>query len=157
MVEFDQMWFILLHSLICGVHTSSIGVAALGYDFIIFPMILLPSQVCFHVGEQKIWRVINQLKATITHSSHCKHRLCAGALSWWNWTPFISFPDHLRNVSRTTFQSPELLIQCGFTCIWKETMQSVSGNVEFNACHVSLLWHNSFLVSLWTFQPILVH
>ena len=38
----------------------------------------------FHVGEQKIvrwcqirriWRVINQFIATITHSSHCNHRL----------------------------------------------------------------------------------
>ena len=41
------------------------------------------------------------------------------------------------------FQSPELLIQCGF--IWKETMHLVSGKVEFNVCQVSLLWHNSFL------------
>ena len=37
--------------------------------------------------------------------------------------PFISFPGRLQNVSSTTFQSPELLIQCGF--IWKETMQLV--------------------------------
>ena len=51
----------------------------------------------------------------------------------------------------TTCQSLELLIQCRF--IWKETMQLVSGKIEFNACQVALLWHNSFLVSLWTFQP----
>ena len=68
--------------------------------------------------------------------------LCAGALSWGNRTPFLSFPGLSWNVSSTTFQSPELVIQCGF--IWKETMQLVSGNVEFNACQVSLLWHNSF-------------
>ena len=55
---------------------------------------------------------------------------------------------------RTAFQSPELLIQCGV--IWKETIHLVSGKVEFNACQVSLLRHNSFLVSLWTFQPTLV-
>ena len=58
--------------------------------------------------------------------------LCAGALSWWNRTPFVSFPGRLRNISNTTFQShesPELLFQCGF--IWKESMQSVSGKVEF--------------------------
>ena len=36
-------------------------------------------------------------------------------------------------------------------------MQLVWGKVEFNACRVSLLWHNSFLVSLWTFQPTLIH
>ena len=41
--------------------------------------------------------------------------------------------------------------------IWKEPMQYyVSGKVEFNACQVSLLRHNSFFVSLWTFQPTLV-
>ena len=35
-------------------------------------------------------------------------------------------------------------------------MQLVSGKVEVNACQVSLLWHNSFLVSLSTFQPTFV-
>ena len=52
------------------------------YDLII-GLILLPSRVFFHVGEQKIvrwcqiWRIwrINQVKATVTHSSHCNHRL----------------------------------------------------------------------------------
>ena len=39
----------------------------------------------------------------------------------------------------------------------KETMQLVSGKVEFDACQVSSQWHNSFLVNLWTFQPILVY
>ena len=67
--------------------------------------------------------------------------------------PSSGFAGHSWNVSSTTFQSPELLIQCGF--IWKETMQLVSWKVEFNACQVSLLWHNS-LVSLWTFQPTLI-
>ena len=35
-------------------------------------------------------------------------------------------------------------------------MQLVSGKVEINTCQVSLLQYNSFLVSLWTFQPTLV-
>ena len=48
-------------------------------------------------------------------------------LSWWNRTPFISFLGRSWNVSSTTFQSPELLIQC-----------------EFNAGQVLLVWHNSF-------------
>ena len=56
----------------------------------------------------------------------------------------ISFADHSQNVSSTTFKSPEVLILCWF--IWKEIIQSGKG--EFNACQVSLLWHNSFLVSL---------
>ena len=80
--------------------------------------------------------------------------LWAGTLSRCNRTPFVSFPCYLRKVSSTTFQSHELLIQCGY--IWKETMQLVSGKVAFNACQVSLLLHNS-LVSLWTFQPALVN
>ena len=48
-----------------------------------------------------------------------------------------------------------LLIQCGF--VWKETLQLKWRKVEFNARQVSWLWHNSFLVSLWTFQPTLVY
>ena len=47
--------------------------------------------------------------------------------------------------------SKSWIIQYGF--IWKETMQLVSGKVEFNACQITLLRHNSFLGSLWTFQP----
>ena len=35
-------------------------------------------------------------------------------------------------------------------------MQLVSEKVGFNACQVSLLWHNSFLVTLWTSQATLV-
>ena len=50
------------------------------------------------------------------------------------------------------FQSPELLIQCGF--IWMETMQLVSGKVEINACQVSLLWHNSFQSAYELFSPL---
>ena len=72
----------------------------------------------------------------------------AGALSWWN-RKFVSFPGRLRNVSGTTFQSPELQYSVGV--IWKETTQE-----RLNLMQVSLLWHNSFLVSLWTFQPTLV-
>ena len=34
--------------------------------------------------------------------------LCAGALSWWNRTPFFNFSRSFWNISRTTFQSPEL-------------------------------------------------
>ena len=36
-------------------------------------------------------------------------------------------------------------------------MQLVSGKAEFKARQVSLLWHNSFLVSLWTVQPTLIY
>ena len=40
----------------------------------------------------------------------------------------------IKNVASTTFQSPEVLIQCEF--IWKEILQLVSGKVEFNAYQV---------------------
>ena len=73
-------------------------------------------------------------------------------LMWFSFFPQHSFPCS-RNVScRPYYFSKSWIIQCGF--IWNETMQLVSGRVEFNACQVSLMWHN-FLVSLWTFQPIL--
>ena len=93
MVEFDQVWFILFN----------IVSPALGFPWYIsshpdppkesstadmtsslirycFPV----TQVLFHVGERKIvrwcqirkiWRVINQFKATVTHNSHWNHRL----------------------------------------------------------------------------------
>ena len=35
------------------------------------------------------------------------------SLSWWNRTPYVSFPGHSWKTSSTTFQSPELRIQCG--------------------------------------------
>ena len=151
MVKFDQMWFIFLHSLPYGPHTSSIGVAALGfwwyrsshpqlilekvlncrYDFIIC-LILLLSQVFFYVGEQKIvrWCQIRRIWQPLQPQT-CVQDHCPGetglALSVFQ-AIFEIFPI-------TTFQSPELLIQCGFN--WKETMQLVSGKVEFNACQVS--------------------
>ena len=175
MVEFDQMWFIFQHGLPCGPHTSSIGVALqqcldscdiealililkkvlnCRYDLIIGLLLLLSHRV----AEQKIvrwcqirriWRVINQFKATVTHSSHCNHIRVCRSIVLVKQDSLHQFSRPFWNVSSTTFQSPELLIQCGF--IWKETMQLVSGKVEFNACP-SLLWHNSFLVNLWTFH-----
>ena len=178
MIEFDQICFFSQHSLHCSPHTlpsvlqhlDSCGTEALililkkvlncRYNLIIGP-ILLPNQVCFcHVGEQKIvrwcqirrlWRVINQFKATFMHNSHCNHRLVCRSIVLVKQDSIHQFSRLFWNVSNTIF--PELLIQYEF--IWKETMQLVSGKVEFNACQVSLLWHNS-LVSLWTFQPTLV-
>ena len=150
------MWFIFQHSLPCGPHTSSIGVAELvshgiiealvlilekvlncRYDLIIC-LILLPSQELFFSGYgtenrwcqiRRIWRVINQFKATVMNSSHCKHRLVC-----------MSTVLVLKQDSPHQFSSPELLSQFWFM---KEIMQLISGKVEFNACQVSLLWHNS--------------
>ena len=103
---------------------------------------------------RRIWRVINQFKATVMHSSHCNHRLVCRSI-------VLVKRDSLRQFSRLftkclyCYFSKSWIIQCGF--ILKEAIQLVSGKVEFNACQVSLLCHNSFLVSLWTFQPTLVH
>ena len=128
---------------------------------------VLPGQWFFHVGEQKMvrWcqirRIMEGDQPVKSHSyaqqplqsQICVQEHCPGETGLPS--TFVSFPSHSRNVSSTTctFQSPELLIECGF--IWNETMQLVSGKVESNACQVALLWHN-YLVSLWTFQPILV-
>ena len=143
MVEFDQMWFIF-QLVSPAVHTLLPSVLqrldSYGREVLILtrkspqPQIwphhwikyCFPARCfCFfHVGEQRIvrwcqfrriWRVINHLNATVMQTAAIATRdLCAGALSWWNRTPFVGFPDCSRNVSSTTFQSPELLIQCGF-------------------------------------------
>ena len=140
------------------------------YDLIIGP-ILLPSQVFWLLffsfwGTENSQMVpnqenmggggaINQFKATVTHSSHCHHRLACRSIVLVKQDSPCHFSRTVWYVSSATFQSPELLIQCGF--FWKETMQLVSGKVNFNAPQVSLLWYNSFSVSLWTFQPTLVN
>ena len=41
------------------------------------------------------------------------------------------------------FKALNNLSKCEYT--WEETMQLVSGKIEFNACQVSLLWHNSLV------------
>ena len=124
-----------------GIYRSShpdprkkISSTADNYDLIIGP-ILLPIQVFFHVEEQKIWcqiriiwRVINQLKATATHSSHCNHRLVCQSivLVKQDSYPFVSFPSRSRNICSTSrptaFQSPELLIQYGFIRKYQERL-----------------------------------
>ena len=106
MVEFDQMWFIFQHSLPCGPHFYSIRIAAPEFQWYRishpdprkspqlqilphhrFDTIYFPAKClfCVYVREQKIviwcqirgiWRVINQFKATITHTSHCNQQVC---------------------------------------------------------------------------------
>ena len=84
------------------------------------------------------------------HSSHCNHRPVCRCIVLVKHYSLLQFSRPFWNVSSINFQSPELLIQCGF--IWKETMQLVWEKVEFNTCQFSLLWHNFFLVILWTFH-----
>ena len=184
MVEFYQMWFVFQHSpapvrtthffhqccsawipggiealilILEKSSTADMTSSLVRYCF--------PAKCCcfFQFGEQKrvrwcqirrIWRVIYQFKATVTHSSYYNHRLVCRSIVLVKQDSVCQFSRPFCKVSSTTFQSPKLLIQCGF--IWKETMQLVSGKVEFNACKVSFLWYNSFLVSLWTFQPTLI-
>ena len=129
------------------------------YDLII-GLILLPSHVLFfNLGEQKIvkWchiRRIWRVTATAMYSIHRNHRLVCRSIVLVKQDSICQFSRPFWNVSSSTFQSPKLLIQSGF--VWTETMQLILGKVEFNACQVLLVWHNSFSVSLWTFQPTLV-
>ena len=116
------------------------------------------------VPNQEKTRLINQFKTTVTHSSHCNFSshlsgtMCR-IIVLVKQDSLCQFSRLFWNASSTAFQSPELLIQCGFICgfIWMETIQLLSGKVEFNTCQVSLLWHNSSLVSVWTFHPTLVY
>ena len=123
-----------------------------------------PAKYFFHVGEQKIvrWcqiRRVGRGDQPVQSHNHAQQPLqpqtcvqdhCPGETG----LPSSAFSRPFTNCLYSTFHSPELLIQCGF--IWKRTMQLVSEEFEFNACHISLLRHSSFLVSLWTFQPTLV-
>ena len=129
MVKFDQMWFIFQHSLPWSPHTSSSQrcsawitvvwkllilkkVLQCRYDSIIGP-ILLPSQVFFHCCGTKNSQIVpNQenmegdqpsSKPQLHTAALVTTDLCAGALSCWNRTPFISYPGCSRNVCRTPF------------------------------------------------------
>ena len=119
LVEFDQMWFIFQHKsplpsthffhLCCSVWIpmvaklsswSSKKVLKLQIYYLIIGLILLPSQVFLHVGEQKIdcaksgeyggW--LTSSKPQSCTAAIATTYMCAGALSWWNRTAFISFP-----------------------------------------------------------------
>ena len=126
------------------------------YDLII-GSILLPSQVFFHVGEQKIKMVPNQDNMEgdqpVQSHSHAQQPLQPQTCVQAHCPDKTGLP---LSVSHYYF-SKSWISQCGF--IWKETMQLVSRKVEVNAyqVQVSLLWNNSFLVGLWTFQPSLVY
>ena len=134
MVKYDQM-FIFQHLVSPAVHTllpsvlqrldsccTEALILILGkvlncrYDLIIGP-ILLPIQMFFHVGEQKVdgaksgeyggWSTSSKPQSCT--AAIATTDLCAGsALLGWNRTPFVKFPDRLWNISSTTFQSPEL-------------------------------------------------
>ena len=116
------------------------------------------------VGEQKIvrWcqirrvgRGINQFKATITHSSHCYYRLACRSIVLVKQDSLRQpFPGRSRIVYIVFFKVPNYLSSVGLS--GREQCKLVSEEFEFNACHISLLVHNSVLVSLWTFQPTLV-
>ena len=178
-VEFDQMWFLFQHSLPCGPHTSSIGVGALGFlwcrsshsDFPKGPKLqiwsrhrlkLLPSQVflsCWGTENRwyqirRLWRVINQFKATVTHSSHCKHRLVCRSIVLVKQDSLHQFARTFMKCSSTYYFSKSWITYPVYVFL-TETLQLISGTVEFNACQVTLLWHY-FLINLWTFQPTLV-
>ena len=140
MVKFDQMWFIFQHSLPCGPHVTLLpsDVAALGYlwcrnthpdpqnkvlncryDLIIGPILLL-SQVFLYIGEQKIAGVKSGEYGGWSTSSKPQSRtaaiattdLCAGALSWWNRTPFVSFPGHFEMSLLLLFKMRMCLCVC---------------------------------------------
>ena len=76
-------------------------------------------------------------------------RLMKHPEDWAASTRQVGIPKRLHLfIFKVTSRLP---IQCGLG-IWKETIQLASGKVDFNACQVSLLWHNFFLVSLWTLK-----
>ena len=128
MVEFVQMWFIFQHSLPCAaVHivlplvwqrldsrgiealililekkssTADMTSSSVRYCF--------PAKCFIRVGEQKIvrwcqirrvWRVINQFKDTVTHSSHYNHKLVCRSIVLVKQDSLRQIYPYSRNVS----------------------------------------------------------
>ena len=147
MVEFDQMWFIFQHNLPCAPHTSSIGVAGLGFSwyrsFHPDPRKRAQLQVWPHhrsdtasqPGVFFFFMLGNRKKSDgaesgeyggwSTSSSHShgqqplQPQTCVQEhCPGETRLPFISFPGRFE-MSLVLLQSPVLLIKCGF--IWKKT------------------------------------
>ena len=100
------------------------------------------------VPNQENMELINQFNARVTHNSHCNHRfMCRSIVLVKTGLPPSVFLAVL-NISSTTFQSPELLIQCVFIW-WKMHCQE-----RLNLMHAKFNWcGTNSLASLWTFQP----
>ena len=169
------MWFIIQHSLFCGLHTSSISVAALGFPWYRSshpdPRKSIQLQIWPHCrsdtasqpsvfscwGTENNQMVPNQDNMEgdqpVQSHSHAQQPLQPQTCVQAHCPDKTGLP---LSVSHYYF-SKSWISQCGF--IWKETMQLVSRKIEVNAyqVQVSLLWNSSFLVSLWTFQPSLVY
>ena len=82
------------------------------HDFIIGPIIF------FMLGNRKLGdgAKLGEYGGWSTRSKPLSHTaaivttdLCARALSWWNRTPFVSFPGRLRNVSSQYYFSKSLI------------------------------------------------
>ena len=125
------------------------------YDLII-GLLLLPNQVFFYVGEQKIvrwcqirriWRAINQFKATVTHKSHYNHRFVCRSI-------VLVKQDSLSTDFQAVSEMCQVLL-LKVLYVFLKGNNTVSIRKGWIQCQVSLLWHNSFLVSLWSFQPSL--
>ena len=155
------MWFIFQHSLTCGPHSllpsvlqrlNSRGIESL----ILILEKVLNCRICphwsdtasqpsvFHVGEQKIVREVPNQKIMeddqpVQSHSYAQQPLQPQTCVQEHCPGETGFPSSVFQAVNEmclllyTFQSPELLIQCGFT--WKETMQLVSGEVEFIATY----------------------
>ena len=186
MVEFDQMWFIFQYSLPCGPHTSSIGVAVLGFLWYrsshpdpstadmtsSLARFCFPAKSCcfFMLGEREQsdgaksgeyggWSTSSKSQSRTAAIASLQPQTCVQEhCPAETGLPSSVFQAILKCLYTVLCTTFEILlyIHCGFV-VWKETMQLVSEKVESNACQVVLLMRHTFLiVSLWTFQPNLV-
>ena len=88
---------------------------------------------CAKSGESGGWSISSKPRSRT--AAIATTDLCAGGLSWWNRTPFVSFPDSFEMSLILLFKVLNYLSSVSYL----ETMQLVLGKVEFNACEVSLL------------------
>ena len=81
---------------------------------------------------RRIWRVINQFKATVTHSSRRNHRLVCRSIVLVKQDSlrhfFRPFTKCLYHFSKSSITYPACVY------IWKKTIQLASGKVGFNTC-----------------------
>ena len=96
---------------------------------------------------------------TVTDSNHCNHRLGCRSIVLVKQNSLHNFPGRFEiSLSSTIFKNSWITFPVWYYLERNNTVSIRKGWIEkrFNVCQVPLLWHNSFLISLWTFQPILV-
>ena len=158
MVKFDKVWFNIVspavHTLLPSVLQNSCGVEALIlilkksphlqiYDLIIGP-ILLPSHKLFSCWGTESSQVVPNQENMEGDQQVQSHNHAQQSLKPQTWVQEhcpgeTGLPS---SVFQAVFEMSPVLL---FKVLNNLSIVALSWKVEFNACQISLLWHNSFL------------